>query len=168
MASHKSQIQFSTWRNTTGWKISSGGKKVRSDHPDSIGNKLRCESLMTVAPRHVLPCNGWCCNPWKISPAEFFRRPWLAITLLLDSWLGITTENWVSRYKDLAYLGLDNSFLFLPRSLSGDVCGHYSNGKATQPVDTCWAKCFLIWTISIPQHMCHYHNRHHHYHCHHR
>ena len=89
------------------------------------------------------------------------------ITLLLDSWLGITTENPGSHYKYLAYLGLDNSFLFLPRSLCGDVCGHYSNGKPTQPVETCWAKCFLIWTISIPQHMCHYHNRHHHYHCHH-
>ena len=47
------------------------------------------------------------------------------------------------------------------------MCGHYSNGKPTQPVETCWAKCFLIWTISIPQHMCHYHNRHHHYHYHH-
>ena len=122
---------------------------------------------MTVAPRHVLPCNGWCCNPWKISSAGFFRRSLLAITLLLDSWLGITTENPGSHYKYLAYLGLDNSFLFLPRSLCGDVCGHYSNGKPTQPVETCWAKCFLIWTISIPQHMCHYHNRHHHYHCHH-
>ena len=28
----------------------------------------------------------------------------------------------------------------------------YSNRKPTQPVETRWAKCFLIWTISIPQH----------------